>query len=48
MGELKHLRATYNDIHIIIKDSADKIAAFKPNLFVAIGLYLSSTRVTTD
>ncbi|KAG8220925.1 phosphoribosyltransferase-like protein [Butyriboletus roseoflavus] len=37
MDELEHLRATYNDIHNIIKTSADKIAAFKPNLLVAIG-----------
>jgi hypoxanthine phosphoribosyltransferase len=41
MGEPEHLRATYNDIHNLIKVSADKIAVFKPNLFVAIGLYFS-------
>lgn len=39
MGEPDHLRATYNDIHNIIKASVDEIAAFKPNLFVAIGSY---------
>lgn len=47
MGELKHLRATYNDIHDIIKNSAEKIAIFKPNLLVAIGSYLSSVSVIT-
>ena len=41
MGEPEHIHATYNDIHNLIKASADKIAAFKPNLFVAIGLYFS-------
>lgn len=41
MGEIKHLHATYNDIHNIIKASAARIATFKPNLFVAIGSYLS-------
>jgi len=35
--EPKHLRATYNDIHNIIKASADKIAPFKPNMIIAIG-----------
>ncbi|KAG6381602.1 phosphoribosyltransferase-like protein [Boletus reticuloceps] len=37
MGELKHLHATYNDIHNLIKLSADDLATFKPDLFVAIG-----------
>jgi hypothetical protein len=37
MGEIEHIHATYNDIHNLIKASADKIAAFNPNLFVAIG-----------
>lgn len=41
MAEPEHLHATYNDIHNLIKVSADKIAAFKPNLFVAIGSCLS-------
>ncbi|KAF8449048.1 phosphoribosyltransferase-like protein [Boletus edulis BED1] len=37
MGELKHLHATYNDIHNLIKLSVDDLATFKPDLFVAIG-----------
>ncbi|KAH0836645.1 hypothetical protein J3R83DRAFT_8364 [Lanmaoa asiatica] len=37
MDEPEHLRATYNDIHNIIKASAEKIAVFKPNLIIAIG-----------
>ncbi|KAF8845149.1 PRTase-like protein [Paxillus ammoniavirescens] len=37
MGEPEHLRATYNDIHNIIKASAEKIAQFKPNMLIAIG-----------
>jgi hypothetical protein len=38
MTEPEHLRATYNDIHKLIRDAAAKIAEFKPNLFIAIGL----------
>ncbi|KIJ20855.1 hypothetical protein PAXINDRAFT_165692 [Paxillus involutus ATCC 200175] len=37
MGEPEHIRATYNDIHNIIKASAEKIAQFKPNVLIAIG-----------
>ncbi|KIK95668.1 hypothetical protein PAXRUDRAFT_826784 [Paxillus rubicundulus Ve08.2h10] len=37
MDEPEHLRATYNDIHNIIKASAEKIAPFKPNMLIAIG-----------
>ena len=43
MGEIQHLRATYNDIHNLIRASADKIATFKPDLFVAIGSYFSTS-----
>ncbi|KAG9312969.1 PRTase-like protein [Chiua virens] len=43
--EIKHLHATYNDIHKIIKDTADKIAVFKPTLLVAIGLGFFPARV---
>ena len=32
-----HLRATYNDIHKLIGETAKRIAVFKPNLFIAIG-----------
>ncbi|KAI9464188.1 hypothetical protein HD554DRAFT_2195154 [Boletus coccyginus] len=35
--EVEHVHATYNDIHNLIKGSIDKLAAFKPNLFIAIG-----------
>ncbi|THH03136.1 hypothetical protein EW146_g10501 [Bondarzewia mesenterica] len=37
MGEPEHLRATYNDVHNLIKNSASKIAEFKPDIFIAIG-----------
>lgn len=40
--EVEHVHATYNDIHNLIKGSIDKLAAFKPNLFIAIGLYFST------
>lgn len=32
-----HLRATYNEIHKLIRESAQRIADFKPNMFIAIG-----------
>jgi len=37
MAEPQHLRATYNEIHDLIKASAEKIAEFKPNMLIAIG-----------
>lgn len=38
MTEPEHVRATYNDIHNIIKTSAERISAeFKPDLLIAIG-----------
>ncbi|TFK51729.1 PRTase-like protein [Heliocybe sulcata] len=37
MAEPEHLALTYNDIHKLIKVSAEKIAEFKPDLFIAIG-----------
>ncbi|KAH7918718.1 PRTase-like protein [Leucogyrophana mollusca] len=37
MSEPAHIRATYNDIHNIIKASSAKIAEFKPNMLIAIG-----------
>ncbi|KAF9221338.1 PRTase-like protein [Gyrodon lividus] len=45
MGEPEHLRATYNDIHNIIKASAEKIAQFKPNMLIAIGFGFFPARV---
>lgn len=34
----QHVRATYNDIHDLIKASAAKIGPdFKPNMIIAIG-----------
>ncbi|KAG8971927.1 hypoxanthine-guanine phosphoribosyltransferase, partial [Tulasnella sp. 427] len=32
-----HLRATYNEIHAIIGKASEKIAPWRPDLFVAIG-----------
>ncbi|TDL23792.1 PRTase-like protein [Rickenella mellea] len=37
MSDPEHLRATYNDVHNIIRNSSDKIAEWKPNLLIAIG-----------
>lgn len=41
--EVVHVRATYNDIHKLIRNATPKIAeAFKPELLVAIGTSRSS------
>lgn len=38
MTEPTHVRATYNEIHNLIKASAHKIGEeFKPNMLIAIG-----------
>lgn len=37
MSEPEHLRMTYNDIHKLIRASAEKIADFKPDMLIAIG-----------
>jgi hypothetical protein len=41
MAEPEHSRATYNDIHDLIKASAEKIVEFKPNMIIAIGVLSS-------
>jgi hypothetical protein len=39
MGEPVHIWATYNDIHNIIRATADRVASeFKPDMFIAIGI----------
>ncbi|KAI0372814.1 PRTase-like protein [Pilatotrama ljubarskyi] len=35
--EPEHLRVTYNEVHNLIRDSAKKIAEFKPDMLIAIG-----------
>ncbi|KAI0323827.1 PRTase-like protein [Cubamyces sp. BRFM 1775] len=35
--EPEHLRVTYNDVHNLIRESAKKIAEFKPDMLIAIG-----------
>ncbi|KAF8269851.1 PRTase-like protein [Lactarius quietus] len=35
--EVEHVRVTYNDVHNIIKRSAEKVNEFKPDLVIAIG-----------
>lgn len=41
MAEPEHLRATYNEIHNLIKVSAGKIQKeFAPDMFIAIGMSL--------
>jgi len=42
MAEPEHVRATYNDIHDLIKASAEKIVEFKPNMIIAIGMWYCS------
>ena len=37
MSEPEHLRMTYNEIHKLIRASAEKIAEFKPDTLIAIG-----------
>lgn len=37
--EPEHLRVTYNDVHNLIRRSAEKIAEFKPDLLIAIGAH---------
>ncbi|KAI0343221.1 PRTase-like protein [Trametopsis cervina] len=37
MSEPQHFRVTYNEVHNLIRQSAQKIAEFKPDLFIAIG-----------
>ena len=44
MAEPEHVRATYNDIHDLIKASAQKIAEFKPNMIIAIGMWYCAQR----
>ncbi|KAJ8495254.1 hypothetical protein ONZ51_g1796 [Trametes cubensis] len=34
--EPEHLRVTYNDVHNLIRESAKKIAEFKPDMLIAI------------
>ncbi|KIP10041.1 hypothetical protein PHLGIDRAFT_66461 [Phlebiopsis gigantea 11061_1 CR5-6] len=36
-SEPQHFRATYNDIHNLIRARADQIAEFKPDMLIAIG-----------
>ena len=42
MSEPQHYRVTYNQVHNLIRDSAKKIAEFKPDLFIAIGTVYTS------
>ena len=37
MTEPEHIRVTYNEVHNIIKRSAEQIKEFKPDLLIAIG-----------
>jgi uncharacterized protein len=39
MTEPEHIRATYNDVHNLIKKSSTEIAEFKPDILIAIGSY---------
>lgn len=37
MAAPKHQHMTYNDIHHLIRDSAERIKEFRPDMFIAIG-----------
>ncbi|OCH93641.1 PRTase-like protein [Obba rivulosa] len=37
--EPEHIRATYEDIHKLIRASAEKIKEFKPDILIAIGFF---------
>ncbi|KAH8116267.1 PRTase-like protein [Phellopilus nigrolimitatus] len=37
MGDIEHLRVTYNEVHNIIKNASKEIAHWKPDLLIAIG-----------
>ncbi|KAH9846036.1 PRTase-like protein [Lenzites betulinus] len=37
MADVEHNRVTYNDVHNLIRRSAEKIAEFKPDMLIAIG-----------
>lgn len=37
MSEPEHLRITYNEVHNLIRETAKKIADFKPDVLIAIG-----------
>lgn len=39
MSEPEHIRVTYNEVHNIIKKTAEKISEWKPDLLIAIGEY---------
>ncbi|PSR72821.1 hypothetical protein PHLCEN_2v11318 [Hermanssonia centrifuga] len=39
MSEPEHFRTTYDDIHRLLRASAEKIAEFKPDMLIAIGFF---------
>ncbi|KAH9924783.1 uncharacterized protein B0H18DRAFT_1011201 [Fomitopsis serialis] len=39
----KHQHMTYNDVHHLIRDSAEKIKEFRPDMLIAIGGWWSRT-----
>ncbi len=39
MSEPEHFRTTYDDIHRLLRASAEKIAEFKPDMLIAIGMH---------
>ncbi len=41
--EPEHLRITYNEVHNLIRASAAKIAEWKPDLLIAIGMSFCRT-----
>ncbi len=43
--ELEHFRITYNQVHNIIKRSAEQINQFKPDLMIAIGRQIMVSRL---
>jgi hypothetical protein len=41
-SEPQHFRVTYNEVHNLIKRSAEEISEFKPDIIVAIGTVSNS------
>jgi len=44
-AEPRHFRITYNQVHNLIKRSANEIAEFKPDVILAIGKTLISNYI---
>ncbi|KAI0755755.1 hypothetical protein C8Q74DRAFT_1305283 [Fomes fomentarius] len=46
--EPEHFRVTYQDVHNLIRESAGKIEAFKPDIIIAIGVFPACVMVNAE